>query len=431
MGALSPKHNGVQIKKYLMVFLLTFSNIVYIIPYLSLDFYNQFLEAYKITDGQLGFLITLFGITAVPGYFLGGWLADIFSPKKMVVLSTIATALVGFGVAFTSSYTVLMVLYFLYGLTSTMMNWAAYLKVIRMLGADEEQGRLFGSVDIAYGLFSLILESGVLVLVTTHLADNPLGFKLSILIFGGISIIVGLAIQFFIPEPGAEARGTDAAAEADKFRFSLIGKAVRMPITWFLSLFTLGYFIIRSTMPYVNPYITDIYGMDEEAAATIMLTIRTMSLTVMSPLGGFLRDRIGGKATPIVMTGSIGALVFSLILGFIPGMMFPSTIIFMIAAVILIFNSATTSALYTPTAEGKVPIAFTGTVLGIASAIGYSSDIWLYTLCGNWLDNMGNSGYRNIWFLTAAGAGLMVVTGLMLYRQYKKVESLKNEETAA
>ena len=110
---------------------------------------------------------------------------------------------------------------------------------------------------------------------------------------------------------------------------------------------------------------------------TIMLTIRTLSLTIMSPFGGFIRDRMGGKATPIVMTGSIGALVFSLILGFIPEMMFPSTIIFMIAAVILIFNSSTTSALYTPTAEGKVPIVFTGTVLGIASAIGYSSDIWL------------------------------------------------------
>lgn len=430
MDTISTKHSGVQVKKYLMVFLLTFSNIVYIIPYLSLDFYNQFLEAYKITDGQLGFLITLFGITAVPGYFLGGWLADIFSPKKMVVWSTISTALVGFGVALTSSYTVLMVLYFLYGLTSTMMNWAAYLKVIRMLGGDEEQGRLFGSVDIAYGLFSLILEAGVLALVTTKLADNPLGFKLSIMIFGAISIIVGIAIQVLIPEPSAEALKKEALSDVDRFRFSLIGKAVRMPITWYLSLFTMGYFIIRSTMPYVNPYITDTYGMDEEAAATIMLTIRTMSLTVMSPFGGYLRDRIGGRTTPIAMVGSTGALVFSLILGFIPEMMVPSTMIFTIAAVILIFNSATTSALYTPTAEGKVPIVFTGTVLGIASAIGYSSDIWLYTLCGNWLDNMGNAGYRNIWFLTAAGAALMAAMGLMLYRQYKKAGLSETEESA-
>jgi MFS family permease len=102
-------------RKYLMVLVLTFSCITYLTPYMCYDFYNQFLEAYHLTDGQMGTLMTFFGMTAMPGYLFGGWLADKFNPKKMVVLSCFSTALVSVAVAFTSNFNVLIFLYFCYG----------------------------------------------------------------------------------------------------------------------------------------------------------------------------------------------------------------------------------------------------------------------------------------------------------------------------
>lgn len=72
------------------------------------------------------------------------------------------------------------------------------------------------------------------------------------------------------------------------------------------------------------------------------------------------------------------------------------------------------TCLYTPVAEGRIPIAMTGTVMGVASAIGYSSDIWLYNLCGRWLDKLGNAGYTNIWYFTAAGGLMMIVMAMQL-----------------
>ena len=74
--------------KYIWVAVITMSTIVYLIPYTYLDFYNPFLEAFQITDGQSGKIMTFFGLTAAPGYFIGGWLADKFNPKKLVVVST-------------------------------------------------------------------------------------------------------------------------------------------------------------------------------------------------------------------------------------------------------------------------------------------------------------------------------------------------------
>ena len=75
--------NTVSMKrKIFLVFLVTFSSIVLLIPYLAYDFYNQFLTAYGVTDTQMGLLLTAYAASAVPSYFFGGWIADIFNPKK-------------------------------------------------------------------------------------------------------------------------------------------------------------------------------------------------------------------------------------------------------------------------------------------------------------------------------------------------------------
>lgn len=81
------------------------------------------------------------------------------------------------------------------------------------------------------------------------------------------------------------------------------------------------------------------------------------------------------------------------------------------------------TCMYTPIPEGGVPLAITGTATGIVSTIGYSSDIWLYTLCGSWLDEYGESGYSRIWGLMMVGMLVSAVFGL-LFARYKK----KNKE---
>ena len=82
MDAFAPKHKGVQIKKYFMVFLLTFSNIVYIIPYLSLDFYNQFLDAYKIPTANWGSSSHYSGSRQCQAIFWEAGLPISSAPKK-------------------------------------------------------------------------------------------------------------------------------------------------------------------------------------------------------------------------------------------------------------------------------------------------------------------------------------------------------------
>ena len=85
-------------------------------------------------------------------------------------------------------------------------------------------------------------------------------------------------------------------------------------------------------------------------------------------------------------------------------------------------------AMYTPVAEAGIPMMLTGTAMGLVSGIGYSTDIWLYSLCGSWIDKQGQQGYRNILLLFIASLALVFVTAVVFDGYMKKK---KAAQTAA
>lgn len=411
-----------MIYKYLMILIATCTTVVYFIPYACYDFYNHFLETYNITDGQAGELLSFFGITAVIGYFIGGWIADKFNPKTLVVMSAVLTAAAGTVVAFSSSFTVLKIMYFIFGITSTCMHWSAFLKLIKNIGSDEEQGRLFGFYNFAFGLIGVACTYLILGMMETALAKYE--FRGGMMIYCVISIVFGILTWIFVPYDKEKAKARESAD--DKIDLKLVGKVLKMPITWYLGLFTLGYFLIRSTIPYLNPYMTDAFGISVGVAALLTNTLRSGMNLVSGPIGGFFIDKLK-SSTKVVMVGSVGTLIFTIVLMMVPQQHNMITLLMVTCVILLLFSYVNSTALYTPVTEAKVPFRYVGTVLGVASAIGYSSDIWLYNVCGSWLDAFGNDGYRYIWMLQGGGAVMMLITGILmagLYRKVKKTDEM-------
>lgn len=415
-------------KKLFLACMVTFSSIVLLIPYLAYDFYNQFLNTYGVTDTQMGWLLTAYAASAVPSYFIGGWIADIINPKKLVIASCVTTALVSFAVAMCSSFLMLALLFFCFGITAITLNWSAYLKIVKMLGGDDEQGRLFAMTDIAYSVMSLVLQYVVLAIITYALADNPNGFKIAYVIYGVLSILVAAAIFFLIPNMEYKKEG-----KGIKEDLRLLGHAAKLPITWYLAIFTLGYFLIRSVIPYLNPYLTDAYDQSIPFAQAFTAAIRTGALMIFSPIGGMLRDRMGQSASKLINRFSLGCIFFSLVMMFIPQGKQYAVWIMAVAVLVLICNAMMSNFLYTLVTTAAVPVLYVGSVYGIASAIGYSSDLWLYIVCGNWLDSMGNDGYKYIWLVGAIGGLMMLAMGIAVAKRYgsgRETETDKGEQAA-
>lgn len=409
-------------KKYVYIFILTLTQIIYLIPYLCYDFYNHFLETYQITDGQAGWLMTFFGAASIPGYLAGGWLSDKFNAKHMVVLSCFATAIVGFCLSYCHSFPMLVFLYFMLGVTSVCMHWTAFLKFIRSIGTKEEQGRLYGFSDIAYGCLNIGMAYGVLALLSTVLQDA--GFRGAVQLYSAIAVVIGL-ITFFVIPYNPEQNLEDAEEKAPKVTLATVVKVAKIPLTWYLGIFTLGFYIIRSSVSYINPYMTDVFGVDIAFAAGFAMTIRWGTRMVAGPLGGTIRDKMG-RSTPVVMVGGIGATVFTIMLMMVPHN--PKNFIYLaiFAALFVFFSSLLSNNMFTPVSEAGIPFAYSGTMLGIASAIGYSSDLWLYIVCGNFLDKFGNDGYTYIFGLQTAAGLMLIVSGILMARFYKKVKKDKS-----
>ena len=112
---------------------------------------------------------------------------------------------------------------------------------------------------------------------------------------------------------------------------------------------------------------------------------------------------------------------------FVPHQESSKTIAVILSIVLISVIALSRSGLYTPIPEAKVPFEITGTSMGIASAVGYSTDLWLYNLCGRWLDTKGADGYNNIFILLIVGLGIVVVCAVLLHLYEKKNHCFESE----
>ena len=90
-------------------------------------------DVLHLDNTQVGFLNSMFGLLALICYFPGGWLADRFSARKLLVVSLLATGLGGLYLATVPSYAELLALHAFWGVASILTFWAALIKATREL----------------------------------------------------------------------------------------------------------------------------------------------------------------------------------------------------------------------------------------------------------------------------------------------------------
>ena len=61
-----------------------------------------------------------------------------------------------------------------------------------------------------------------------------------------------------------------------------------------------------------------------------------------------------------------------------------------------------------------------GRVSGIASALGFAPDLFLYTLVGGWMDTYGATGFKMTWAYAVVASLLCVVMAFVLSKIIKK-----------
>ncbi|MBU5308280.1 MFS transporter [Clostridioides mangenotii] len=402
-----------NIKRFSIIFILAFGmTAMYSLPYMKSAFYDPMQQALSLSHTQIGNLLSTYGMVAMVSYFVGGWFADKFSVKKLITLSLVVSGLLGFYFATFPSYGMLVVMFVLWGFTTIMTFFPASVKVIRMLGDESEQGRLFGFYEGLSGIAGTVI-SFIGLYFFGKFAEITVGFKYVVWLYSISSIVCGIILYFLIDDV------KDTEESNDGMSISSFLKVITMPKAWLLGLTIFSVYLVFSSLTYLSPYLSEVYVMPLTLVSALSI-IRTYVIKMgASPITGIVTDKVG-SSIKVLFVGFLFMAVSTAAFLFIPKS--PSfmwiAVINMIILSVILFGAR--GIYFATVSESNIPIETTGAVVGFASFLGFSPDAFYYTVAGNWLDKYGQTGYTYIFILSVVCAFIGIFATYTLMKMNKK-----------
>ena len=404
--------------------LILAGELIFILPYfLPRVFRPTFLAVFNVNNFELGSLFSIYGIVALFSYVFGGTFADRFLPRNLISISLILTSLGGIVLATYPNILILKVLYGYWGFTTVFLFWAAMIKGTRIWGGLHNQGKAFGYLDGGRGLTASLLGTfGVIVFsiflnhdaTSASILERQDAFKNVILFFSGIIAFIGLMVFFFMRTNINEG----VLQSKSDLSYKNIFTVLKLESVWLLMIIIMcAYFGYKVTDIY-SLYASDILGYDEVKAANIS-SLQLYLRPIACILIGFMADRYNGPLWIIIgfLTMFLGSLLFASGI-LISGQFF----LFAISLIILAFGTYAIRALYFAVLkEANIPLALTGTAVGVISLAGYTPDIFGGPLMGFFLDKFpGIKGHQYVFGILA----LLSIFGLFASLRFAKI-SLK------
>lgn len=402
-----------NIKRFSIIFILAFGmTAMYSLPYMKSAFYDPMQQALSLSHTQIGNLLSTYGMVAMVSYFVGGWFADKFSVKKLITLSLVVSGLLGFYFATFPSYGMLVAIFVLWGFTTIMTFFPASVKVIRMLGDESEQGRLFGFYEGLSGIAGTVI-SFIGLYFFGKFAEITVGFKYVVWLYSISSIVCGIILYFLIDDV------KDTEESNDGMSISSFLKVITMPKAWLLGLTIFSVYLVFSSLTYLSPYLSEVYVMPLTLVSALSI-IRTYVIKMgASPITGIVTDKVG-SSIKVLFVGFLFMAVSTAAFLFIPKS--PSfmwiAVINMIILSVILFGAR--GIYFATVSESNIPIETTGAVVGFASFLGFSPDAFYYTVAGNWLDKYGQTGYTYIFILSVVCAFIGIFATYTLMKMNKK-----------
>jgi sugar phosphate permease len=399
----------------MMVSLVLAGESIYMLPYgLRREFQTSMLETMNLTNTELGSLNSIFGVLALATYFLGGWLADRLSIRKLITASLIATALGGFYMASFPGYFELIALFSFWGVFSILTFWAALIKATRAWGGRDEQGRAFGILDGGRGLVSAALASiGIALFAQFQTATH--GLRSVILLYSSAILFAAVLTWLFIDDDVTK-RGSSQVKRADRGR-GIVARflaVARLPVVWLNAIVILAAYMGYWGTFDISAFAVDAWGRDQVFGATV--STFGVWLRPISAIGaGLIADRIDSSRAVMACFASL--IVTFTVFAFVPTREAFLWLLWANTAAISAAVFALRGIYYALLEEGDVPMALTGTTVGVVSVIGYTPDIFTPLLSGWLLDTYpGGAGHQYFFGILAGAAAVGLLAAFAIRR---------------
>lgn len=396
---------------------------IYILPYFKYVFYEQQMQVMNINNTQSGLLLTVYAIAAIILLFPGGIIADMFSSKKLIIGSLLLTTVLAVVYALTFNFTAALIIWILLAISCAFTFWAALIKAIESVGKSEEQGKMYGIYYASNGIIAAIINS-IALYVSTLTSNLRQGLFYAAMVVAAGTFIAAILVFIFFRD-SAEIKKKDVEKQ-EKFKFKDLRLVLKNPHVWLLGIIIFVSYSIYASTSYFTPYLTDVLGITPENSGVIAI-IRTYIFMLLAPVGGLLCDKIFKSSSKYFMA------VFTIVGVLLIGVLFiPNTASPLFVSIYTLLPAAFTMAQYgvawSILRELDIPLAVTGTAIGVSSCISWTPDLFMHAMFGSWLDKFGNGGYSYIFAYLAVLAILGVVCSYIVRRHTVKTTIVSNQK---
>ena len=387
-------------------------SVIFALPLLRLEYYGSYMKEYHLTNTEMGILASVLGVFGVVSYLFGGVLADGISLRKIVVCSLLGTGVGGLLHLLPLSFKGLLLVYALWGISTTFAFWPASVKLVRLASDQEDEGKAYGYFEGGQNIGAGLAAALALILfrLASARVSNPFfSMKVVILFYSFLNFAFALLTFFFLEK--------EEKLDSKNPSFKGLFQILKRKEIWIISLVALCNHIFCIGIAYYIPFSTDVLGAGIAFGAALGVA-RKFSSFLGNVSGGYIRDKIG--TTNMMILAFSGMIVLQIML-----FLYPKTPAFLVLTalsfvfVLFVFHMNYAMA-WTMMSEGVIPVEYTGTAAGIICMFGAIPESFVSLLAGNLLDQYRvHTGYA-IFFLILMAVSTFGLILVILWKELLK-----------
>jgi len=387
--------------------LILVGEMIFSLPFHTARFFRPtLLEAFNLSNAELGDAFAVYGITAMLAYFPGGALADRYPARKLIAASLLATAAGGLYMATFPDMLHMALLYGYWGGTTILLFWGALIRATRDWGGARSQGIAFGILDGGRGLVAAGVAMAAVAALSQYLpldglldaaAERRQGLRAVILLYTAATAACALLAWLLLedaPQPSAQPR-------ASLLRSMLA--VLRRPVVWVQAAVIVCAYCAFKGLDNYSLYAVQVLGLNEVEAARLTAWASYLR-PVAAVLTGLAADRFSaGKAIAAAFAGLLACYAVLAVAAPTPAWL--PVIYFNFFA--SFFGAFALRAVYFALLEEtRTPRQITGATVGAVSFLGFTPEIFFAPITGRILDQApGLEGHQH-YFLFLAGVAL-------------------------
>lgn len=363
-------------------------------------FYEPMRTAFDMSHAEFGATRSIYGIVQMIGYVPAMFIADRFSKKTMIPFSLLALAAIGMYFATIPGYAGLLLVFALLAIFGEMTYWPIMLKSVRLLGDKDEQGRLFGFLEGGRGVVDIFASFSALALFA-WIGEGLLGLKAAIYFYSAL-LVVAAILSYKLLDHDIIDNSDEGIIKGSKRVLAGIKEELHKKELWLLAFTVFFIWVTYAGLTSFIPFLKDIYGLPLLYVGVYGVINQYALKLVGGPAAGILADKYFKSPLKTMRVAFVGGVIGLIILRFYPhgnnitmGMVLTlgmASFVFMLRALA-----------FSPMAELKIPKERVGSALALVCLVGYSANIFAYTMYGALLDsNPGIAGYNYV-FLVMIG----------------------------